>query len=492
MASKSPKNIYDRWYPTIKMHAYFSRMPSRASEMMKIALSHIADCYSTTPVSTSVTMSSQKFRVVTQPLTKQIEDWSNIVPDTDIESIFVNGELPTNVGDITWRAQLTPHYGYDAGTEFSLELPTHPMRIGANKHLVALINALFAAFASDESCFGANVDADFLYERKNQMPLVLNELTDEFARADELWSGVGTSRRNYIPRVSWLTLLTPQHLSKLGGFSSLQSAIARWKNAGHVPKLLAIDQTHAAICLDEISAKGISMLLLQPGYKGRRLAESGACWESILRENRLLIGSDPASTAADLARWRVIDRPGVTNTVIDSQLHANADTPRPKSYYRNHPPSFLQSRCVVGSKVDFPQIYNAPNLVVHRIAMPGHSHIHTAWGVPSDYDYLFAGPLYIGGKNREDAFVVIDPAKVGHDASQGKVAQSRRRKTRQLRCPECWHEYFRFAVALEYTLTENEIAEIDVPAEELFTWLYVHAACANCKWRKNVLDFECA
>lgn len=494
MAKSERDQVYNRWYSRLVLNAHFSSMPAQASEMIRVIMKQAGECYRREVVSTSFRMQSDEMRSFDKPITEQLKLWPNMFPRSGLKSASLSGELDLSLSDTTWHAALAPEHSHDKGYELELELPLAPIRAGGLANLADLIQSLMSMFAAERTCHAAYADVDSHFEIKEQMALAWREMLPEESRAYNLWRGSGAARREHIRSVSWLTLLTPAHLAKLGGVAQLQAATTPWKAVGSVPEVRAIGKSHAMVCLSAVSAAGISPLMAPPTHFAQRVADAGLCWESILRERRMLLGPDSRQTARDLAKWRAQDVVNVRQaaSLSNGDRKSASEKARSRAYYRNHPPAFLRNRCVIGSKVDFPQSYVSPHLVVHRIAMPGHSHVHTAWGAPSEYDYLFRGPLYIGGKTQAEAFVVIDPSIIGHDGVQRRSTRTARRKLRQLRCPQCWHDQFRFAIALEYSLKEHEIAEIGLPAEELFTWMYVHAACAKCKWRKNVLDVECA
>jgi hypothetical protein len=321
--------------------------------------------------------------------------------------------------------------------------------------------------------------------------------SSELVRRDLAWSAANESRRHYVRRIAWFTLLTEHHLKKLGGidnFLSIHKEIssAGWRRVQRRSELY-LTPVGQSVVVQNGSCDASTIDCIRDQLSFHEYVGADVWWECLLLSKGMLLGSDMHSLAFEAHEFSRAAYASLSDGSLHQVRvgHSTSSTPVSREYLRTTPPTFLRRRCLPGTFKDFPSS-EFDNRIIWRIARPGESHAFEVWGSPTEYDLLFQSPVYIGAKQRDRAIVVADATRVGYDAELGHDKPTRRKPIRQLRCPRCWCEKFRLAVSLECDISREEAEDLGKRPEDLFTWLSLHAWCTNCKWHKTILDEECA
>lgn len=118
----------------------------------------------------------------------------------------------------------------------------------------------------------------------------------------------------------------------------------------------------------------------------------------------------------------------------------------------------------------------------------------TGYGLP---DHVLSSPVLVGSLNPRRAALYFDERLHGWDGVQvqsGAKREHRLGRLMQLVCPDCQGRLFHAWASFEYP---DDLPEFDEPPfrdhpEDLFSWFWLAATCASCKWSGLVADIECA
>jgi hypothetical protein len=118
----------------------------------------------------------------------------------------------------------------------------------------------------------------------------------------------------------------------------------------------------------------------------------------------------------------------------------------------------------------------------------------TLYGRACDDPTQLTSPIHAGALKPERATFVFDSIVDGWDGmvADGPV-RPRSPRLKQFTCPGCDLRFFHLRAVLEYP---DDLDELDkderAHAEDYFTWFWLIATCAGCKWQGIVADVECA
>jgi hypothetical protein len=436
---------------------------------------------------------------IRRPIRWVLDNWSSFASDLvktyllDIDGPPISG-LGSDGFQIRWQDR--EHYGLK-GCSLQVHVKLDAIPNARMPALVKAIRQIMTDVAPAPECYAADwVVATASPNHFCSDPSGYHS-TAELLRRDRAWGMARESRRHFVRRVAWFTLLTEHHLQRLGGRERLMAmprdlSPRAWKKDPKYSDVSFISVGNRVV-VENGRCDAFTLRMIREKPNGHGIVAQDPWWECLLLSRGLLLGSDldALSREADetwleyVARWKEPSQAGNASVV------ARPATATSEAYLRSNPPTFLRRRCLPGTFKDFPSS-EFDNRIIWRIARPGESHAFEVWGSPTEYDLLFQSPVYIGAKQRDRAIVVADATRVGYDAELGHDKPTRRKPIRQLRCPRCWCEKFRLAVSLECDISREEAEDLGKRPEDLFTWLSLHAWCTNCKWHKTILDEECA
>jgi hypothetical protein len=321
--------------------------------------------------------------------------------------------------------------------------------------------------------------------------------------------------KHQVPGVRWITFLTAEQLRRLGGFQRLRTSatelaaigvlhLANTKYSEHPVERIHIEPLGdgAAVFLAPIDLTLNGMWFLD-GNCTTEMEMGGLAnymWlTSHLRAAGLLY------TIPDdwLERYRRAQLEAQSQ-VLEQEKEASArDADAAKRKTRKPkwsvPIELLPPpRCVTGAaKLDpKPPRIKEMNESARCYRLGETDDVLSVYGVTADEPTRLKSPILVGSLNPKRAELHFDARIHGWDGEFSEPVPEKslsQRRLTQLICPKCQGRLFDTWAAFEPT-EEEELPEEggSPPAQDLFTWFWLVARCAACKWSAVVADVECA
>lgn len=300
-----------------------------------------------------------------------------------------------------------------------------------------------------------------------------------------------------------MTLLTTPQLERLGGLDSL---VARAKSAGlriccEKPPYCTIGMRHPEIVFGALPAgawlavKDLQTLSFSLAHGGGPDCPSSMLWLfDELRQADLLVATGPPLFPAhrDLECRRLAEYERHSSVRPRSESRKDDQASR-LAYLRSHPPRCVRTRAVLETK---PPAGLSAEAICFRLDPQALSKALTIYGRATRGEGMLGSPVLVGSLEVDRAALYFDSRIHGFDGENSPPAPEKARpigRLKQLVCPKCGGRLFHVWAAFE---PDDEGQGTPVSGrprpEDLFTWFWLHAKCAACRWRDTVTDVECA
>lgn len=307
-----------------------------------------------------------------------------------------------------------------------------------------------------------------------------------------------------IPNPHWLTVLTPDQLAALGGGEALmsraQAAGEAWAHTNEVPSGTKI----SPIARIEPLPKGAAAVVLIDTHDA--ILWRAEVFDGPLSEPPMLWFTQELAKAGLLAasrhdrfdRYVARTRERVTTSdphpVRARRISATARR-KHNEYLQSHPPRCIQSSGEYTVAFPLKQRF-ADNAICFQLKPSNLARGMPIYGaVIAEKNAVLGSPLLVGALTRDRAVLAFDDRIHGFDGEQNEAAPERARllgALKQLQCPKCAARLFEaWAIFETLNADPDEWPKPDHP-EDYFTWFWLVARCASCKWSKTVADIECA
>lgn len=300
-----------------------------------------------------------------------------------------------------------------------------------------------------------------------------------------------------------MTLLTAPQLERLGGLDSL---VARAKSAGlrvccGKPPYCTIGMRHPEIVFGALSAgawiavKDLQTLSLSLAHGSCPDCPPSALWLfDELRRADLLVATGPPLFPAHRELESRMLAEFERQSAVRPRNGSRADDPAKRlAYLRSHPPRCIRTRAVLETKP--PQGLSAETLCF-RLDPPALSKALTVYGRAIRGENMLGSPVLVGSLELDRAALYFDSRIHGVDGENTPPVPEHARpigRLKQLVCPKCGGRLFHVWAAFEPDDEGSATPVSERPRpEDQFTWFWLHAECAACRWSDTVTDVECA
>ena len=327
-----------------------------------------------------------------------------------------------------------------------------------------------------------------------------------FEALQEMSREIGDSR---IPWPRWITALTAEQVKALGGMGALAKRYSTFVNNLYpVHDVAAPRRIARSVVILPLGGAGLVLLSdVLRGLHCNRYGEHVSDTEPLhwfldeLRRADLLSIADPNGLK------RSIDATNVGIARYEAGAGAADAEPAPPAiplqkllqHVREHPPSCLTASAQPGD--DVPSFLRLDgNAAAFRIRSHGLADALPIYGRKPEFDAepnTLQDPILVGSHKQPRAGLFFDARIHGWDGAQSDPVPARARpigRLTQLSCPECGGRLFHAWASFEYPddIPESTNLSSGQCPEDFFSWFWLAATCASCKWSGLVADIECA
>ncbi|MEZ6233246.1 MAG: hypothetical protein R3B68_03555 [Phycisphaerales bacterium] len=328
----------------------------------------------------------------------------------------------------------------------------------------------------------------------------------EFSNAD-LRYALGPARREHVPTVRHISMLSKQHLARLGGREAFAKEIRAFRatdppggapHAKVMPNgmiLVSVERNLLEEIRDPWELESIAIdsgvrsatwLLTRYMQAGLLFAQAPNAMEAMARQDaafRAELEKGRQKEAAELLEAEIAQREADFAVFMQRMW----DNPPTCVAHAAQPVTKAQRSALSGSHGSHGQ-----NMTAFRIARPGSKEPIGLWG-PISSRGEFWYPYYLGGPTEQAALAVFDPSRHGFDGEHGNARRILRKTPDAYHCVRCGHDRFHVTTMFEYAEPEEATSpEEQARPQDFFTWFVLIAACAGCKHRSEVGSVECA
>ncbi len=303
----------------------------------------------------------------------------------------------------------------------------------------------------------------------------------------------------------WLTLLTGNHVRRLGGIEALRSRARAAELRAFGPGKKFLGPLDAGIRIEPlgecalIPLHGGEDLLTGGSFRSPRdsLPLPGIWLYHELSHAGLLAHSNPDRLELYLSAQERARRPDAADRDTRRRTQAGAERKRLdseaiRSLFAEHPPRCIRGRSVREDKP--PKFELHENCACLRVVAKSSEEGLTVYTRRAGDEEGGFSLALVGSLKPERAALYFDSRIHGYDGEQSDPVPERARpmgRVKQLTCPKCKGRHFHVYAVFECS-DDEDTAQEEARRQDSYSWFWLVSKCLYCRWAGTVCDVECA